>query len=115
MRRKLAWTPILLGSVLVLVGLVLVQRGWAHVASASPEPSALGLVGAGMLLALVGVLMVAVPLLVPLLYRIYGDQAFTSRGTACPVVSRCPRCSEFNFRGRPSCKQCGTVLGAAQA
>lgn len=115
MLRKLAWTPIVLGSILAAAGLFLLAQAWTAISNVRdvPGPGTLVAIAAGAVLALLGLLMVAVPLLAPVLHRIYGDQAFTSRGTACPVVSKCARCGEFNFRGRPSCKECGTALGAA--
>lgn len=106
---RIAWAPVVLGVACAAGGLWLMVEGWGQVVSGVPGAAGMVWLGAGVLLTLLGMLMVVVPLLVPILFRLYGDDAFTSRGV-CPVVSRCPRCSDFNFRGRPDCKACGTSL-----
>jgi hypothetical protein len=108
---RIAWPPILLGLACLAAGLWFLSQGWKAILSEGVASGAASLT-AGVLLALLGVLMAVVPLLVPVLFRLYGDQAFTSRSGACPVVSKCPRCAEFNFRGRPTCKACGLALQA---
>lgn len=112
---RIAWTPVLLGAGATLGGLALGWQGWRGMASGVPDASSVAGLGAGVLLTLLGLLLLVVPLLVPLLYRVYGEAAFTTRGGACPVVAKCARCGEFNFRGRPSCKGCAAALVWATA
>jgi hypothetical protein len=107
---RVPWVPLLLGAGLTVAGAWFLTRGWAAMAAGEPNAEGIASLGAGVLLALLGLLMVAVPLLVPVLYRLYGDAAFTTRAAACPVVAKCGRCGEFNFRGRAQCKGCGQGL-----
>jgi hypothetical protein len=107
---RVAWVPVVLGAGLTLGGLWFLWQGWVQVVSGGVTASGVASLGAGTLLALLGSVMFIAPLLVPVLYRIYGERAFTSRGGACPVVARCARCGEFNFRGRPQCKGCTAPL-----
>ncbi|MCA1814262.1 MAG: hypothetical protein LC624_10000 [Halobacteriales archaeon] len=107
---RIPWSTTLLGLAAFLGGAWLANLGWAAFEASSTDAAALTQLAAGVLLALLGALVLCVPLLVPLLYRIYGEAAFTSRGGACPVVQRCPRCAAFNFRGRVRCKGCGDAL-----
>jgi hypothetical protein len=107
---RFPWGTTLLGLAALAGGAWLASLGWAQVGAGSLDPAALTQLAAGVLLALLGALVFAVPLLVPVLFRIYGPEAFTSRGGACPVVQKCPRCGEFNFRGRAQCKACGDAL-----
>jgi hypothetical protein len=107
---RVAWKPALAGLLALGAGAWLAARGWAQLMDEGPASSGLAPLTAGVLLALLGALLVAVPLAVPVLYRLYGEAAFTSRGAACPVVARCARCGTFNFRGRAACKDCGTAL-----
>lgn len=106
---RVPWATPLLGLAAFLGGAWLAQQGWASLGPV-PDPAGTTQLAAGVLLALLGALAFSVPLLVPVLYRIYGPEAFTSRGGACPVVQKCPRCGAFNFRGRAECKQCGDAL-----
>lgn len=107
---RFPWATTLLGLAALLGGAWLAAQGWAAVGADSLDAAGLTQLGAGVLLALLGALVLGVPLLVPVLYRIYGAEAFTSRGGACPVVLKCARCGEFNFRGRAQCKGCGDAL-----
>lgn len=106
---RVPWMP-LLGLALTAAGLWFADRGWAALGAGVPDAAAISSLAAGVLLLLLGLLMVAVPLLVPVLYRLYGEAAFTTRGATCPVVLKCQRCGEFNFRGRAQCKQCASAL-----
>lgn len=105
-----ASVPVLSGAAIALGGLWLLWHGWVLAVGSGELAAGVASLGAGTLLALLGLLMFAGPLLVPVLYRIYGAQAFTSRGGACPVVQKCARCGEFSFRGRGQCKACGSPL-----
>lgn len=107
---RVAWPPLLLGLGLLGLGVWFLGRGWGEVVGGTIGASGVASLGAGALLAVLGSIMAVAPLLAPLLYRIYGEQAFTSRGGACPVVMKCARCGEFNFRGRPVCKGCAAHL-----
>lgn len=109
---RIAWKPVGLGALFLAAGLALLAWGWAR-ALAAPAPGAFAVLGAGVLLALLGSLMVVVPLLVPMLHRIYGPYAFAATGGACPVVRKCLRCGEYTLRGSAACKHCGAPLGAA--
>lgn len=113
---RVPWSPVLLGLGLAAAGAWFASRGWAGLGAGAPDAAAVSSLAAGVLLLLLGVLMAAVPLLVPVLHRLYGDAAFTTRASTCPVVLKCQRCGEFNFRGRAACKGCAaTLVWEAQA
>lgn len=110
--RRMRWKllPLGVGSACMLAGGWLVVQGWRAAVTQGISASAAGSLGLGAALGVFGLLTVLGPHLAPLLYRLYGDEAFASRGLACPVVSKCQRCGEFNFRGKPACKACGMTL-----
>jgi hypothetical protein len=107
---RIAWVPVLAGAAMAAGGVGLSWLGWSQVAGGDLTAPGLASLAAGVLLTLLGVLMLAIPLTVPVLYKLYGPEAFTTRGGSCPVVAKCARCGEFNFRSRPACKHCASPL-----
>ena len=107
---RVPWVSLAFGAACTAGGLWLAARGWSSLGGTEPTAAGLASLGAGVLLALLGALLLLVPLVVPLLYRLHGDAAFTTRASACPVVAKCGRCGTFNFRGRAACKDCGVGL-----
>jgi ribosomal protein L37E len=104
--------PLLLGLACTGLGLWFLADGWAAASAGGDPAAAAPSFAAGALLLVLGPVMAIAPLLAPALYRIYGAEAFASRGGACPVVAKCARCGEFTFRGKEACKACGAPLVA---